>query len=74
MRRTVEAEYILAGLSEEYKKKLKIVHWNLWPLFDQNFWLMLMLIFIFILFVASIVVAFTIPNEKLESKGRRKLR
>jgi|GEM_PF-1836931 len=35
---------------------------------------MLMLIFIFVLFVASIVVAFTIPNEKLESKGRRKLR
>ena len=35
---------------------------------------MLMLVIIFILFVASIVVAFTIPNERLESKSRRRVR
>jgi hypothetical protein len=34
---------------------------------------MLMLGFILVLFIASIVVAFTIPNERLETKGRRKL-
>ena len=33
---------------------------------------MIMLAIIFVLFVASIVVAFTVPNERLESKGRRK--
>lgn len=31
---------------------------------------MAMLIFIFILIIASVVTAYTIPNEKLESKGR----
>lgn len=33
---------------------------------------MLMLVIIGFLFVLSIVVAFTVPNERLESKNRRK--